>query len=64
MCGIPISEPSLGPAERDAVADVMESGMLADGPVVRDFEGAFADYCGAAHGVATSNGTSARVTAS
>ncbi|WP_255192405.1 DegT/DnrJ/EryC1/StrS family aminotransferase [Natronobeatus ordinarius] len=56
---IPIADPELGAAEQRAVEDVLESGMLADGPEVRSFEAAFADYCGAAHGVATSNGTTA-----
>lgn len=33
--------------------------MLADGPEVRAFEDEFASYCGAEHGVATANGTTA-----
>jgi dTDP-4-amino-4,6-dideoxygalactose transaminase len=33
--------------------------MVADGTEVRDFESAFAEYCGTKHGVATSNGTTA-----
>lgn len=37
--------------------------MLADGPIVREFEAEFADYCGVDHGVATSNGTTALHTA-
>lgn len=39
--------------------DVIESGRLADGPEVRAFEDAFAEFCDAEHGVATANGTTA-----
>ena len=56
---IPIANPDIGAAEQDRVASVLESGMLADGPVVREFEDAFASYCDVEHGVATSNGTTA-----
>jgi len=63
MTRVPIAAPVLGEAERAAVEGVLESGMLADGPVVRSFERSFADYCGVAHGVATSNGTTALQTA-
>jgi dTDP-4-amino-4,6-dideoxygalactose transaminase len=60
---IPIADPDIGPAERDRVESILESGRLADGPAVREFETAFADYCGAGHGVATANGTAALHTA-
>ena len=56
---VPIADPALGERERAAVADVLESGMLADGPAVRAFEERFAEYCGTDHAVATSNGTTA-----
>jgi len=56
---IPIADPELGTAEKDAVSEVIDSGMLADGPEVRAFEAEFADYCGVDHAVATSNGTTA-----
>ncbi|TQQ79325.1 DegT/DnrJ/EryC1/StrS family aminotransferase [Halonotius terrestris] len=56
---IPLANPTFGPDEIDAVDDVLESGMVADGPEVRAFEAEFADYCGAGHAVATSNGTTA-----
>jgi dTDP-4-amino-4,6-dideoxygalactose transaminase len=56
---IPIARPRLGPTERDRLLAVLDSGYLADGPEVREFETNFADYCGAPHGVATSNGTTA-----
>jgi dTDP-4-amino-4,6-dideoxygalactose transaminase len=56
---INIASPEIGQAERDAVDAVLRSGMLADGPEVRSFEEEFAAYCDVAHGVATSNGTTA-----
>ena len=56
---IPIADPQLGDDERDAVAQVVDDGQLADGPVVRQFESEFADHTGVDHGVATTNGTTA-----
>jgi dTDP-4-amino-4,6-dideoxygalactose transaminase len=56
---IGIASPSLGRRERDAAAEVIESGQLADGPVVRAFEREFAETVGTEYGVATSNGTTA-----
>jgi perosamine synthetase len=56
---IPIADPPLGEAEADAVRSVIEDGMVADGPTVRRFESAFAEFCGAGHAVATANGTTA-----
>ena len=56
---IPIADPQIGEEERDRVVDVVESGHLADGPEVRQFEEEFADFCGVEHAVATSNGTTA-----
>jgi dTDP-4-amino-4,6-dideoxygalactose transaminase len=44
---------------KDAVENVLDSGMLADGPEVRAFESEFAEYCGTDHGVAVANGTAA-----
>jgi perosamine synthetase len=56
---IPVSRPSVGKEEAAAVARVMESGRIAQGKVVAEFERSFASYCGAGHAVATSNGTAA-----
>ena len=63
MTGISIANPDIGPDAYDRVHAILESGQLADGPEVRQFESAFARYCGADHGVATTNGTTALVTA-
>ncbi|PSP55921.1 aminotransferase DegT [Halobacteriales archaeon QS_1_67_19] len=59
MSDVPIADPDLGEREIEGVVEVMESGMIADGPEVREFESEFADYCEADHGIATSNGTTA-----
>ena len=56
---IPIADPVMGDEEKARVLEVMESGMIADGPEVRNFEEEFAAYSGADHGIATSNGTTA-----
>lgn len=56
---IPISRPWLGEEEKSAVSQVLESGMLAQGPRVAEFERAFAEYAGVRHAIATSNGTTA-----
>ncbi len=60
---IPIADPELGAREKERVEQVIDSGQLADGPEVRAFEAEFAEFCGTAHGVATTNGTTALHTA-
>ncbi len=44
---IPISRPTFGPEEEQAVLEVMRSGQLAQGARVRAFECAFASATGA-----------------
>lgn len=56
---INIARPFIGQEEKDAVMKVMDSGMIACGSVVADFEKAFAGYTGAKHGIATTSGTTA-----
>jgi dTDP-4-amino-4,6-dideoxygalactose transaminase len=56
---VPIAGPELGSRERERVLDVLDSGLLADGPEVRAFEEEFASRCGVDHAVATANGTAA-----
>lgn len=56
---IPIAKPLIGDEEKRAVLEVLDSGMLAQGPRVQAFEEAFATMCGTAHAVATSSGTTA-----
>lgn len=56
---IPIAQPIIGEEEKQAVLAVLESGQLAQGTVVEEFEEAFAHWVGAKHAIATSNGTTA-----
>ncbi len=56
---IQMARPQIGQEEKAAVMAVLDSGQLAQGSVVADFEQAFADYCGVKHAVATTNGTTA-----
>lgn len=56
---IPISKPSIGAAERAAVLDVLDSGMIVQGPRTAELEERVADLCGVAHAIATSSGTTA-----
>ncbi len=56
---IPIARPQMGEEEKQGVWEAMDSGSLAQGPRVHDFERAFADFVGTAHAVATSSGTTA-----
>jgi dTDP-4-amino-4,6-dideoxygalactose transaminase len=56
---IPIAKPLIGDEEKQAVVEVLDSGMLAQGPRVKAFEDAFAAMCGVEHAIATSSGTTA-----
>src|SRR5512139_1894035 len=60
---IPISKPYIGEAEKRAVMEVLDSGMLAQGPRTAKFEERFAQVCGVKHAIATSSGTTALHTA-
>lgn len=54
-----LSRPSIGTEEIEAVLAVLESGMLAGGERVRQFEEEFADVVGSPHAVAVGSGTAA-----
>jgi perosamine synthetase len=56
---IPISKTIIGEEEKRAVLEVLDSGMLAQGPKVAAFEAAFAQTVKTKHAVATSSGTTA-----
>ena len=57
---IPVCEPVIGERERAYVRDCLESNWIsAGGKYTAAFEETFSRYCGAAHGVACSNGTAA-----
>jgi perosamine synthetase len=54
---LPVAKPFYGPEEEQAVARVLRSGWVTQGPEVAALEREFADYCGARHGVAVANCT-------
>lgn len=56
---VPITRPAFDEAEALAVAHVVRSGWIMQGPVVERFEQCLADYLGAPHVIAVANGTSA-----
>lgn len=56
---IPISKPFVGEEEKRAVLEVMDSGMLVQGPRTKALEQEFARVVGVKHAIATSSGTTA-----
>lgn len=56
---IAIAKPFVGMEEKEAVCKVIDSGMIACGAVVEQFEKEFAAYVGAEYGIATTSGTTA-----
>jgi len=56
---IPITVPWFGPEEKRLVAETIDSGWVAQGPRVAQFEQAVASCLGAKHAVAVSSGTAA-----
>lgn len=56
---IVLSKPQIGQEEIAAVTKVLESGMLASGLRVAEFEGAFAELVGVEHAIAVGSGTAA-----
>ncbi|MBI5495490.1 MAG: DegT/DnrJ/EryC1/StrS family aminotransferase [Deltaproteobacteria bacterium] len=56
---VALSKPLIGDEEKQAVLKVLDSGMIAQGPVTEAFEKAFAAEVGVPHAVAVANGTAA-----
>ncbi len=56
---ISIAKPLIGEEEKRAVLEVLDSGIIAQGPRVKSFEAAFAAFCGVRHAIATTSGTTA-----
>ncbi|MGD9099885.1 MAG: DegT/DnrJ/EryC1/StrS family aminotransferase [Anaerolineae bacterium] len=54
---VPVARPFMGEEEVEAVAQVLHSGWVTQGPRVAAFEREFADYVGARHACAISNCT-------
>jgi UDP-4-amino-4,6-dideoxy-N-acetyl-beta-L-altrosamine transaminase len=59
MKPIPYARQSISEADIAAVAEVLRSDWLTQGPAIARFEDGMAGYCGARHAVAVSNGTAA-----
>jgi len=59
MAKIPYGRQDIDQADLDAVAQVLRSDFLTQGPAVPRFEQTVADYCGAQHAVAVNSATSA-----
>jgi len=56
---IRIAQPVMGEEEKKAVLEVLDSGIIAQGPRVKAFEDAFANMCGVKSAIAASSGTTA-----
>lgn len=56
---IPVSKPFIGEEEKAYVMEVLNSGMLAQGPKVAKLEERFAQLCDVKHAIATTSGTTA-----
>ncbi len=63
ICIIPIAKPFFGDEEIKNLQSVLNSGVLAQGKIVEEFERKFARYIGVKYAVATNSGTSALHTA-
>jgi dTDP-4-amino-4,6-dideoxygalactose transaminase len=60
---ITIAKPVIGEEEKAAVMSVLNSGMVAQGPKVKELEEQFAKYIGVKHAIAVSSGTAGLHTA-
>jgi len=56
---INMAKPQIGAEEKQAVLEVLDSGIIAQGPRVKAFEEAFAEMCGVKNAIATTSGTTA-----
>ena len=56
---IAISQPFIGPEEKENVLEVLESGYIVQGPRTAELERRFAEVCGTHHAIATASGTTA-----
>lgn len=56
---IPLAKPDLGPREEELALEVLRSGRLSLGPMLRRFEDDFTDWLGCDDAVAVSSGTAA-----
>lgn len=56
---IPLAKPSFSDREMQLVKEVLDSGWVAQGPKVKEFEQAFANYVGAKYALSVNSATSA-----
>jgi perosamine synthetase len=56
---IPVARPYIGSEEEGAVAEVLRSGWITQGPRVAQFENKFSEYIGCGHAIAVSSCTTA-----
>jgi len=56
---IPIAKPVISDREKELVMEVLNSGMLVQGPKVAALEEVFAEVCEVSHAIATTSGTTA-----
>lgn len=56
---IPLKQPLLGDEEKKAIIEVLDSGVIAQGKKVAEFEDRFSELCGAKYAVAVNSGTAA-----
>lgn len=54
-----MAKPIMGEEEKKAVLEVLDSGIITQGPRVKEFENNFAEMCGVKHAIATTSGTTA-----
>ncbi|MBA3302083.1 MAG: DegT/DnrJ/EryC1/StrS family aminotransferase [Thermoleophilaceae bacterium] len=59
MSELRLADPRFGEDAVEALRGVLASGHLSQGPVVEEFERGVADFCGAAHAIATTSATTA-----
>ena len=59
MKPIPYGRQNITQEDIDAVIETLQSDYLTQGPKIKEFEDAFADYIGVKYTVAVSNGTAA-----
>ncbi len=57
--GVPFFSPLITKKDKQAVLKALESPLLTDGPILREFENAFAKFAGAKFAIGVSNATSA-----
>ena len=60
---IPIAKPYISEEEKKAVAEVLDSDIIAQGPKVEEFEKQFAEFCGVKNSAAFNSGTASIHTA-